>query len=377
MAKHIIFIKRDGFDWFAPETRANYTFAFSQAAVQDLEVLNDKQLMAEVTNFIQTNRLVPGVCDIILSDGVVFSRDFTKEAGIPETSVPLATITAFSSPSGETSLEQKIQSYLKSVPFDNVASKTIRIANGFRVVAANTDLYRTLADALKNLKFVLEAVVPVAFLTGTLQNPPSLTETVIQLTQNTELLRQNNFLMVEKHEVKPQVEQQAASLTTSEIPSDSSKPDKKRLYILGGVFGLLFLVLAIMVYTNFIARPKPKPLSQVQKLPVTQAVTTVPSPQIPSQSAVEDKTIPITIQTNAASSISATIRNGLQAAGYSNVTIEQGAPQTLGTVVAFDSRITQGSQSAVYDIVRNVSASAKETQVSFSIQKIVITLGSN
>ena len=199
MAKYVLYLKRDGFDFFSVEKNATYTFAFSQQSVMDLEVLDENKMRTEIVTFLQTNQIIPGICDIILSDSMVFAADFVKDAkpvdpATPPTQGAQVQTQLVAGTTSEEVLKANIDEFLKKVPFENITSKTTQMANGFRVVAANKDFYTTIVMTLTSEKFMVEAVVPIALVTKSLQNPPTLSFELLQLVQqNPETLRETIF----------------------------------------------------------------------------------------------------------------------------------------------------------------------------------------
>ena len=60
-------------------------------------------------------------------------------------------------------------------------------------------------------------------------------------------------------------------------------PSKKKILLLGGTMAVVWLIIGVVVYRTFLAKPAPAPESPIVSLPVSQPNQPVVTPVTPSQ----------------------------------------------------------------------------------------------
>ena len=233
----VIYIQRYKFQVYSPALQGVLEFVYVPELVKDMEVVNKDLFVNIVKIFIENNKIP--VCNliIVLSDNACFIKDFVGE--------------------DQEKLKVSAQMFADHTPFENVSSKTFSISNGIRVFATNKELYETIQEAFEGAKFTVEAVIP-GFLMGEGVNTISdiTPPTANLMVQKLNAVRQYSLLRPDMEFVKAEEKIAEANEEKSNFTISSGPSDKKRLFLLVGVFAVLIIALVVVYLINYPIHPK-------------------------------------------------------------------------------------------------------------------------
>jgi hypothetical protein len=160
-----------------------------------------------------------------------------------------------------------IQQFLDSVPYERVLSRIFKLQDKIKVVAVNKDLYEAIKHAFEKMHFPTVGVASFPLLQKML---PEVGQTL-----NMEILA-GRFEAIKQYSLITLDEINNAGRGKIIKMDNREKPNPLRLVGLVGVFVVLIGVLVYMVMTTLQPAPKPKPVVQH---PIKPAVATVaPTP---------------------------------------------------------------------------------------------------
>ncbi|MFH1832601.1 MAG: hypothetical protein ABH816_00340 [Candidatus Levyibacteriota bacterium] len=193
--------------------------------VSDVEVLDKEKLFSLISAFVQSNKIEASNLLILLSTMVTFEKDF-QEAVLED-------------------LEEEIQKFIDLVPFQDIDSKKIMIGKKCKIVAINKEFCEAFKNAFERLGFSITAVVPTSV----------LQETIPELSSNLDL-----NLVLNKVEFIKQFSILTKQETRKAVKEETQKKEKsKKTLVLSVVVGLSLVVLIVLIFTNVLARPAPRP----------------------------------------------------------------------------------------------------------------------
>lgn len=343
----LILIERNGFSFFQDTQQNILKFAFTQGVVSNLDISNKSQFVNLLATFIKTNKIIPSSLGIILSDSVIYFKDFPNSAPKTtskdsKTSTQNANKDLAAGEALDKDHKKEIQDFLENVPFEDVLAKVIKSNHADRVVSANKDLIMTIADTFTNNGSVLEAIVPGFMFAPKANFSSGLNRSNIQaVLGGAETIRMANMLTDQQKFSSPKAWEEAAK-----DPSEAGLKGKSknlRQYILIGVFCVLLVVLGIVFYINMIA-PSSKP--KRQNIPVANSKispTLIPSvsPAVATAAATVENTKVKILQGSPTSSVSANINRELLEIGFKNIDTETSlSSKTQKPSVVFSQAIT-------------------------------------
>lgn len=162
-----------------------------------------------------------------------------------------------------------IEQFLDAIAYEKVMSRTYKIQDKSKVVAANRDLYEAIKHGFEKFNFTTVGVVSLPLLQKVMPE--------IGNTLNFDVLA-GKFDTMKQYSLVTADEVSSISKSSSE-QQESEKPNPLRLYGLVGVFAVLLIVLGYMVYTTMQSTPKPvvkRPVVVVTPLP-TALPTAIPA----------------------------------------------------------------------------------------------------
>lgn len=217
----ILYLDKNGFYFFEDGLPSVVSLAFLATSVRDMDVINGASIMTQVKSFIEQYKIPPGIINIIVSPNITFEKDFVDLT--PE------------------ALEEKTKNFVDTIPFESVMSKKYPIDKGAKVIGWNEELYLELKMSFEKNSFIVDQVIPYQLL-GTdqalIQNFNQ--ENAVQLLRRIDHLKQFTMLTIQKE--KPQVTQ-----NSNDKKSTKPKQSKTRLYVMGGIFLILFIILGYML----------------------------------------------------------------------------------------------------------------------------------
>lgn len=181
----IILLERDRLEFFSPSIPDILIFEFKKDLVNDLELLNQSGLELQLKAFINQYKIPQSELAIILSDSICFEKD--------------------NSDTDDTKQAAIVQNFLDIVPFENSGHKIFKLKKGYRIVAANKNLYRAINDALGNMGFTVIGVVPSSILGITIQNLDEASARFIAEKAN--LIKQQTMIAPEQEIIKGPTEE--------------------------------------------------------------------------------------------------------------------------------------------------------------------------
>ncbi len=217
----ILYLDKNGFYFYEEGLPGVISLAFLATSVRDMDVINGASIMTQVKSFIDQYKIPLGVINIIVSPNITFEKDFvdlTSDA-----------------------LEEKTKNFVDTIPFESVMSKKYPIEKGVKVIGWNEELYLELKMSFEKNSFVIDQVIPYQLLGSDQALIQNFTqENAAQLLRRVDHLKQFTMLTVPKE--KPQVTQNA-----DDKKSSKPKQSKTRLYVMGGIFVILFIILGYML----------------------------------------------------------------------------------------------------------------------------------
>lgn len=306
----LLFLDSTKFDLYTPNGTV-ISYNLPPTLVRDLEVLDKDALATQITSFIDANKIAPITLIVVLSERILFSRDFVNVADLQEQ----VTI---------------VQDFLDSIPFDNLSTKTFKSEKGFKVVAANRDFYDHIKSAFEAKGFLIEAVAPITVIA-----PELATLTVLDRELARKIISKINIIKQNALEIHYE-----AAYNPRTLQQDNDKKKYKiRLFAMIGTFGVLLIVMAVLAYQTFKPEPVKVPPTTQATAPIPKAVVTI-TPTPPSEILLK-KTLQISIINPARSStVSAGLRTNLLASGYDNVKIStQSSSSSTRTRILFKSTV--------------------------------------
>ena len=182
--------------------------------ISDLEVINKENFYNLFKTFIESNGILPATTVVLISPSVSFEKDFVPNE----------------------KLEADIQSFLESVPFENIVSRAIKMDKKTKVVSVNRDIIELIQEGLDRQKFQLAAAVPLSVLQETIPELSSNIDLKVILAKVDAIKQYSLLVEEEKRET---------------LTAKKENPFKnKRLLILFGIFGLLLLILVSLILAN-------------------------------------------------------------------------------------------------------------------------------
>lgn len=221
----LIYIDRNSLTYYRDAIGTLLVFPYPQEIIRDLDVLSEDALKSQLKAFITANKIPAANISIILAEGVVFE----KVVQLQNKNTPLTS----------EEKDETIQRFIDTVPFESVAYTKVPSEKDIKVIAANSDFFTTIMQAFEQEKFSVTTVLPASVFGKEISFAGGINQTVAKTAfQKADTLKQYNLLV--KREggiVIPQAHQ---------ILQDK-QTDKKRLFLLVGVFIFLIIVLVIVI----------------------------------------------------------------------------------------------------------------------------------
>jgi len=210
----VVFLDRDKLVYFNSVNNQIAVYNYPDKLVRFMEIVNSKELEMQLKLFINYHKLPPARLIFILSPQITFEKNFSEEK--------------------EDLQKNIIEDFLYHLPFENNVHKIYKLEKGFLLSAANIDFLQVFMEIFKNCGFTVFTVIPssVTGMNLTTLDAPSV-----------------GFLLAKTDYLKEQT--MIAGL--AEEAHKPKEPEKKvmglnRVYLLLGVFVLLFSFLLFMLY---------------------------------------------------------------------------------------------------------------------------------
>lgn len=213
--------------------------------IRDLEVVNQEQLEAKILSFVDTGKILPAGIIIVLSSAYTFDKNFEN----PATPQQYA----------------QIQSFLSTVPFEDIYSRTYEVGKSSKVIAVNKSFCDALIMSFEKLKFTFYGVVPFQIVQSFM---PEFAEKVdLKLLYGKfDELKQYRVFTLEK-EVAKEAEN-----------TNKTDTKNKRLMIFIGIFIFLLIILSVVIINTFFIHKSMDKANNVSASPIERVILPTPSP---------------------------------------------------------------------------------------------------
>lgn len=375
----VIYLQKDRFQLYSPFLRQIVEFRFVPEIIQDLDVINTDMLESLVKMFVGNAKIQPSDLIIILADNAYFVKDFvlpTPPKGTPPTQQPQIT---------RETLDVMSLDFIEHVPYENVVSKTFPLKSGLRVCAVNKDFFNAIVVAFEKLGFKITTVLPGLVLGNNLSAKPVLDNSLVSAAlQKSATLQKYDLLSQEVYKPVVKESSESTEIELDDLHGVDKKPDKKRLYGMVGLLGLLLIILAVVYINSTQAPPPPEPA------PAT-ANTTAPAASQPAVSVAvseavqegpkidpaEAKLLTVQLTNAAAPAISVEkLRSALGKYGFASLTTQsQPNVNTSQTIITFSLLPSTEMRTAVLKEVKSITPNVQVQEKSDASTDITILLG--
>lgn len=226
----VVFVDRNGFLFYAQGLPSTLQFNFVPSVVSDLEIIDQDAFASQVASFLSQAKIPPFQAAILLADGFLFEKQFTSAA---------------------TTENKEVAVFLDNLPFENVG-KVFYNAETFMCIATNKDIYKSLASCFEKHQGTVMSVIPAFAVEIDASKMVSLNDQILAdifrrsaANQVYDFLKDSPLPKIQNPAETPRVQNQKGS------PEQKTQPetDKKRLFVLLGVFGILVIALVVVALT--------------------------------------------------------------------------------------------------------------------------------
>jgi hypothetical protein len=420
--KGILLLDKQKLDCFVFPYSATVSFAIPQTVLRNMDIIDKNAFILSVREFIQKNKLPLSSFTLILHENVLFEKQFPTVTGHsevkppvqahsqgsnpvqtgkaaapptpqpamavpPQTVKPVTTVQPYVSTQNlkekteKISLERQredeekeIQRFIDSVPFEEVSVTQLKTPTATTVIGTNKVLLLTLREAFEQDGSSIDTAVPATLFGKDVNLANGLTLEVARvLLQRSENIKGQNMLIEEK-----KLSDTAQGSVQLGLPQKDS--EKKRLFAMAGVFGLLIIILVVLFMRMNAenaelaekARQKKKTPAPVAALPT--AVPTAETP-VASSSAIDVSEITVQISANSSTaSTAAEIRQILTGSGFKSITLQQVNITSSRTVILFSSDIPDALRETVVEVLSAIITDPGVQESTAADSSIRITL---
>lgn len=214
----VVFVDRNRLQFYGSGLPAVLTLDIPPTVCKDLEIINRDALYTLVNQWLKQNNLGGARLLLVLSPMTYFDKVMTK--------------------TGESEQETEILMFYDSVPFEDLATRVLTIANRKIAFAVNRDYMDAVRHAFTLQGFQITAVIPAVVL-GSLATKRWLdAEMGLYILRHMDTLRMQT-LVDREDEINP-----------GPPPIAPTAQNNPRIMTLVGVLGVLFLVLIVMIFTR-------------------------------------------------------------------------------------------------------------------------------
>jgi len=224
LKQSILYLEQNRGIFYNAENPSMLQLDFPPDVMRNLDLFNKDKLYALIQAFVETYQILPTSLILLLSPTITFDKDFTLDQS-----------------------DAEINAFTDLVPFQVVLSHTYSLEEKKKIVAANKEFIDAIQRGFQ--KVHCDSIVALPF--------SVIQEVVPELANNFDL-----GLVLSKVESLKQynmLETQEGNRSSITAQKPKQKTDSKRLYVLLGVFGILFTIMIIMAVTTFTAPHKIAP----------------------------------------------------------------------------------------------------------------------
>lgn len=217
-----MYLDKNGFYFFESGLTTVLSLAFSTASVRDMDVVNHASLIGQVQDFIGQYKLPPADFPIIFSPNITFEKDIVGQS--------------------QENTRIEIEKFTDTIPFENVLFRQYPVDKGVKVIACNDDMYREIKAGFEKAGSNVTGVVPYQMLGQDQELIKNLTiDSAIELVKKIDRLK--NLSMIVATKEKPLINPASSDKRTVGQP----KKINIRLFLMAGVFAILFVILGVMI----------------------------------------------------------------------------------------------------------------------------------
>ncbi len=386
----VVYLQKDKLQLYSPFLSSIVEFRFVPEIVRDLDIVNKSLLENLIKTFITNGKIPVSNLVFILADNTYFVKDFVIP---PPPAVQKGAVTPPPSSMTMEDLQEAADKYIEHVPYDSVVSKTFPMKNGLRVCAVNQEFYGHIRDAFEKIGFTVISILPGLVLGGNMSAKPIMDGGMAQFT----LQKAGSFKLydlLDQEVYVPVSEKAEENKEEVEFQEQKEKPNKKRLYVMIGIFAVLLIVLAILVWQMMAPPPPPKsqsthmkpaagpvdvkPASTNAATPVYTAMPSVTSAVLPTLGQSQDvKGIAVQIATSPKDASKAQmIKTDLGKYGFTSVNVQTTSGlESASTIISFSQDISQAVRNTVLAVVKKVTPAMSVQERENETGTISIILG--
>lgn len=314
--KAVIFVEKTNFKFYASNLSQIYVFEYPADTVKDLEVINKDIISQQIKSFIEANKLVSSDLIIVLSDEIIFGKEFPSQLNEDQ--------------------EEQIQGFLNSIPFDEVGYNRIISENSIFVIAANRELYKSIQNSFEKAGFYTITIIPIFALEKDNIAMNGFTQDVAELIiKRIETLKQYSLETTEEHTAQIALkEKQDKSFLSTRIHTST--------IALISIFVVLIGILVFMLIKNPFApaqKPKSAILPPLPSPTSTLLITPLPTEASSSTSGLikSMSTVSVTLQSSVGQEAQVqVITNLLRSKGITQITPLPTSIASSNTVIIFN-----------------------------------------
>jgi hypothetical protein len=228
-AAGIIYLLQDKFQIYINQITEILEFTFKPDYGNKLNA-NNKLFRQDISAFIESHKLPPADLILVIADKAAFSKEFSNQ--------PAATN---ATQSENLTMQAETNTFLKNLPFKEVAAKTILTPNGTRIFAANQEIINTIKEEFENHDSTIDFIMPGIVFSDNITASPTLT------LENATLIFQQTLPNKQYNLITPRELQGTDGESFARI---QRKKDIMRLYALMSVFGAFIITTVVIIFIN-------------------------------------------------------------------------------------------------------------------------------
>ncbi len=216
--KSILYVDRSTLSYYVKGNQKPFVLELAQDVVKDMEIISPEKFVNALAYWMDSSKIP--ACDlvVVVSENVYFEHAVQSLVNSDED-------------------EKEIAMYLDTVPFEQPISRILTDGASKRIVVLGKDYYDLLLEFLEKRYFRVMALFPASLLN--VKSPEEIK--VDHLIKNLDDYKRFNFLSDFERKFVSQ------SFISKNTPKDT-----KNLKIMAGLFGVLLIVLAVVLYLNVI-----------------------------------------------------------------------------------------------------------------------------
>lgn len=211
----LIYLGKNGLQYYAKNLPAAIGFNFPATLVKDLEIRNLEELNNLIKSFIAQAKLSPTELLTIIGDDLCIQKDF------PVTDK-------------KDTDDLTVEQFVSAIPFDYIRTKTYKLGRSTKVIAVNRDFYEAVQTAFAKNGFTIGNTLLKSFpgsLIAADNFGPALNK---KLQDKQEWIKQNDFAGL-------------SHAQTVAIDQQEKTRNNKNTWILIGIMALLVAILVVMI----------------------------------------------------------------------------------------------------------------------------------